>query len=112
MDVLVDHAALQRRTTTKLALRVLEAAVAEAMGFPVSVRGLQLWVSPAIFDEGRVPERYLRLPDAPQGDSDALPGPDYPLRLAEPTQPLLPHFRSPTDVPSAREMIRRRRGQA
>lgn len=109
MDMLVDYVALQRRATTRTAMKVLEAAVAEALGFPVALRGVQLWISPTLLDEGRVPERYMVLADAPRGDSEALPGPDYPLRVQSPTQPLLPHFRDWQDVPSARELVRRRR---
>lgn len=61
MDISLDAGALNRRTSTRLAVNVLEAAIEQALGFPVVIQGLTLWASPTLFEEGRVPARYVRL---------------------------------------------------
>lgn len=69
MEIKIDRRALERRSATCIALRVLEAAISHVFGFPLSVQRIELWASPALFDEDRTPERYVTLP--PQTDDVA-----------------------------------------
>lgn len=96
MDMVLDSAALDRRPATHTALAVLEAAIEQALGFPVQVRQLQLWVSPSVFEEGNVPETFIRL---------RLPDPMLDAHLWR----LLGGPTPWQDVPSAKEMGRRRK---
>ncbi len=105
MDVLVTHADLQRRNSTRVAETVLEAAITQAFGFPVQIRGLELWISPGLFDEGRVPERYVLpalLPDLRDPPKVSREGTGSQMRLMPPPKDVMA-------IPSAREMVRRHR---
>lgn len=98
MDLQIDRAALQRRQSTQLALRVLEAAIEQALGFTVQIQNLGLWASPAVFEEGRVPERFIRLTPSME-----LLDAQMQALLQEPT-PL-------EQIPTAKEMIARRKAR-
>lgn len=59
MDLVIDHAALSRNRSSAMALKVLEAAIERKLGFPVSVRQVAVWCSPTVFEEDRIPARYV-----------------------------------------------------
>lgn len=114
MDILISHAELGRRASTRVAADVLEAAIEQVFGYPVQIRGIEVWASPMLFEEGRVPERWLRIP----GPLNTLMLHDGPLEVSAllgqtplPLEPqrMTPRRREAGVVPSAAEMIRRRR---
>ena len=75
MDMEIDRQALMRRDTTKALLRLLEYALEEVMGHPVTVVGLKTWTTPGIFDERRIygePPAHLLRP-LPHPVPDVLP---------------------------------------
>lgn len=93
MQIVLDRPALERRAATKLALRVLEAAVSHVFGFSLSIQHMELWASPTLFDEGRSPERYVTLPPAP--DRPLAEGEDPAPALTERVQRDVQRIRKP-----------------
>ena len=82
MDLVIDYAALSRNRSSAMALKILEAAIERKLGFPVSVRQVAVWASPYLFEEDRVPERYVTIDAA--GRREEIPA-ELQALLMQPT---------------------------
>lgn len=86
MQIVLDRNALERRAATKLALRVLEAAISHVFGFALSVQHMELWASPSLFEESHTPDRFVTLPPMHDLEAGADPAPALTERVKRDVQ--------------------------